>query len=68
MSCYTIQAATSVQEQRGNKSKEEKQEQMETRTSGAHKTGKDMKTGHLDRKGAARDMCSLRCNFQAVEA
>ena len=62
------QAATSVQEQKGNKSKEDKQEQREARTSGAHKTGKAMWTRYLDRERAAIDVYFLRCNFKAVEA
>ena len=57
-----------MQEQQDNKSKEDKQEQRETRTAGAHKTGIAMRAGYRDREGAATNVYALRCNFQAVEA
>ena len=56
-----------MREQKGNKSKEDRQEQRETRTSGANETGLAMRAGYLDREWAARDVYSLRCNFQTVE-
>jgi len=57
-----------VREEKDNKRKEDKQEQRETRTTGANKTGEDMRTRYLDREGAARDVYSLRCNFHPIEA
>ena len=57
-----------MQGQKDNKRTEDKQEQRQTRTSRANKTGKDMRAGYLDRERAARDMYSLRCDFQSVKA